>query len=258
MSRRNDDRLAGDPKPEMTKTEARSHDQTTLPPEMASAVNLFAHPMAGIAAMGAIGFGLAGHAMGLWLGAVAGAAEAARKMTAEGAAARAAGAVRKAPKLRLVASSDMPDPTTAAVHALVADAEVAMRDTVEAVTHVMDEIVDEALATPAAAPRKPARVRKTAAGTSAKAVPVATRTVAPSRPAVLERPAQPDDLKAISGIGPKLEKVLNGFGIWTYAQVSALDEAEIAWLDGELGFGGRIGRDDWTGQAGALLGAAGQ
>lgn len=242
----------------MTKTEAKSHDQSTLPPEMASAVNLFAHPMAGMAAMGAIGFGLAGHAMGLWLGAVAGAAEATRKMTAEGGAARPAGSDGKAPKLRLVASSDMPDAATAAVHSIVADAEVAMRDAVDAVTHVMDEIVDEALAKPAAAPRKPASARKRATPSSGKKEAEAPKMTVSGRPAALEKPAQPDDLKAISGVGPKLEKVLNGFGIWTYAQVAALDEAEIAWLDGELGFGGRIGRDDWTGQARALLGAAGQ
>ena len=76
--------------------------------------------------------------------------------------------------------------------------------------------------------------------------------VTPAQPAAIERPAQPDDLKAISGIGPKLEKTLNGLGIWTHAQIAALGAAEIAWLDAKLGFGGRIGRDDWTGQAGRL------
>ena len=76
------------------------------------------------------------------------------------------------------------------------------------------------------------------------------------RPAAIERPEKPDDLKAISGVGPKLEKVLNGLGIWTYAQIAALGEAEIAWLDGHLGFAGRIGRDDWVGQAGRLAAGA--
>ncbi len=68
----------------------------------------------------------------------------------------------------------------------------------------------------------------------------------------MEKPAQPDDLKAIGGIGPKLEKVLNELGIWTYGQVAALQPAELAWLDDHLGFAGRIGRDDWVGQAKAL------
>ena len=44
-----------------------------LPQEMASAVNLFAHPAAGAAAMSALGFGLASHAFGLWAGALSGA-----------------------------------------------------------------------------------------------------------------------------------------------------------------------------------------
>ena len=60
--------------------------------------------------------------------------------------------------------------------------------------------------------------------------------------------------KAISGIGPKLEQVLNGLGIWTYAQIAGWTPAEIAWVDDRLGFTGRIGRDDWIGQAAALGG----
>ena len=74
------------------------------------------------------------------------------------------------------------------------------------------------------------------------------------RPAAIERPEKPDDLKAISGVGPKLEQVLNRLGIWTYPQIAELTDGEIAWLDQELGFSGRIGRDDWTGQARKLAG----
>ncbi len=70
-----------------------------------------------------------------------------------------------------------------------------------------------------------------------------------------DRPGAPDDLKAIGGIGPKLETVLNGLGIWTYAQIAALTEGEVAWLDEQLGFRGRIGRDDWLKQAVALAAA---
>ena len=64
--------------------------------------------------------------------------------------------------------------------------------------------------------------------------------------------ARADDLKVISGIGPKLEQVLNARGISSYAQVAVLNAAEIAKLDDELGFGGRILRDDWVGQAKSL------
>ncbi|MET3660717.1 NADH-quinone oxidoreductase subunit E [Aquamicrobium ahrensii] len=72
------------------------------------------------------------------------------------------------------------------------------------------------------------------------------------QPQAMNKPAAPDDLKAISGIGPKLEAVLNGYGVWTWRQIAAWTDAEIAWVDDTLGFRGRIRRDDWVGQAAAL------
>ena len=64
-----------------------------------------------------------------------------------------------------------------------------------------------------------------------------------------------DDLKRISGIGPKLEQVLNAKGIRGFADIAGWSEADIVRFDDELGFGGRIKRDDWVGQAKALKGA---
>jgi len=69
------------------------------------------------------------------------------------------------------------------------------------------------------------------------------------KPTAIARPEHPDDLKAITGIGPKLEKVLNDLGVWTYAQIAAWQRDEIAWIDDTLGFRGRIGRDGWLAQA---------
>ncbi|SUU89342.1 NADH dehydrogenase subunit E [Aminobacter aminovorans] len=74
------------------------------------------------------------------------------------------------------------------------------------------------------------------------------------QPASIERPETPDDLKAISRIGPKLEQVLNDLGIWTYGQIAGWTAEEVAWADDYLGFKGRIGRDDWIGQAAMLAG----
>ena len=73
-----------------------------------------------------------------------------------------------------------------------------------------------------------------------------------NRPAAVERPAQPDDLKMISGVGPKIEGILNSLGIYTYAQVASWEKAERAWVDGYLNFKGRIEREDWVKQAKAL------
>lgn len=61
-----------------------------------------------------------------------------------------------------------------------------------------------------------------------------------------------DDLKRIGGVGPVLEKKLNGFGIYHYAQIASLTEADIAKIDAHLNFKGRIQRDNWIAQAKAL------
>ncbi|MBB4236515.1 5' DNA nuclease [Rhizobium esperanzae] len=78
------------------------------------------------------------------------------------------------------------------------------------------------------------------------------------QPAVKAKPVartrKTDDLKLIAGIGPKLEQVLNGKGIRSFAEIAAWSDEEIVKLDAELGFNGRIGRDDWTGQAKVLAG----
>ena len=72
------------------------------------------------------------------------------------------------------------------------------------------------------------------------------------RPTEIEKPQTPDDLKLISGVGPKLEQVLNGLGVWTFAQIAAWQPEEVAWVDDYLQFTGRIDRDDWIAQAGQL------
>jgi molybdopterin-containing oxidoreductase family membrane subunit len=64
----------------------------------------------------------------------------------------------------------------------------------------------------------------------------------------------PDDLKKISGVGPKMEEVLNSIGIYTFAQVSRMTKTEYDLLDSITGsFPGRAERDDWSGQAKKLI-----
>jgi predicted flap endonuclease-1-like 5' DNA nuclease len=69
------------------------------------------------------------------------------------------------------------------------------------------------------------------------------------------RDGRADDLRRIRGIGPKNEGVLNTLGIYHYEQIATLTPAQVTWLDNYLRVFGRIGREDWVGQAGALLGA---
>jgi NADH-quinone oxidoreductase subunit E len=72
------------------------------------------------------------------------------------------------------------------------------------------------------------------------------------RPAGIEKPETPDDLKMISGVGPKIEGTLNSLGIYTFAQIAAWQKPERDWVDGYLNFKGRIDRDDWVRQAEVL------
>jgi len=63
------------------------------------------------------------------------------------------------------------------------------------------------------------------------------------------RAGGPDDLKEISGVGPKIEAQLHKLGIYHFDQIASWSEAEIDWVDSYLRFKGRIGREDWIAQA---------
>jgi len=63
-----------------------------------------------------------------------------------------------------------------------------------------------------------------------------------------------DDLKRISGIGPKLESRLHRLGYRTYGQIAAWSQEDIDRVEHHLPeFPDRIRRDDWVGQARSLL-----
>lgn len=73
-----------------------------------------------------------------------------------------------------------------------------------------------------------------------------------NRPMAMKKPSKVDDLKLISGVGPKLEGVLHGLGIYKFEQIAKWKKAERDWVDGYLKFKGRIERDEWVKQAKAL------
>lgn len=72
------------------------------------------------------------------------------------------------------------------------------------------------------------------------------------RPSGIKRPAQPDDLQLIAGVGPKSEEILHSLGIYTYLQIAAWSPQEQAWVDHHLRFSGRIDREEWVKQAEVL------
>jgi NADH-quinone oxidoreductase subunit E len=215
---------------DMSPFEKMNQDLTRMmPKEMAGAVNLLAHPVAGAAAMSALGIGLANHAFGVWMGALSGAAEASQRLfqpifddfdvTTE----RSSRTTKSASKAR------------AATKTLIAEAQSFARE----MTDIAAKDADIAEA-------------RSATGSS----PTALMPEDFRQPKAMDRPAMPADLKAISGVGPKLEKVLNGLGIWTFDQIAGWTPEEVAWVDDYLSFSGRIGRDDWTRQATARALAA--
>jgi large subunit ribosomal protein L21 len=89
-----------------------------------------------------------------------------------------------------------------------------------------------AAAAPAKAAKKAAPAKSEAA--KAEAAPAASGT---------------DDLKKLSGVGPALEKKLHEAGVTTFAQIAAWTEADVAAIDEQLSFKGRIEREGWIDQA---------
>ena len=62
--------------------------------------------------------------------------------------------------------------------------------------------------------------------------------------------APTDDLTAIKGIGPVLQKKLNEHGIHRFSQIAALSDKDIEGLEQTIiRFSGRISRENWIGQA---------
>lgn len=63
-------------------------------------------------------------------------------------------------------------------------------------------------------------------------------------------PVLMDDLRAVRGIGPSMERMLHGFGIVSFRQLALLDGTELEQVRDELrDFRSRIEREDWIGQA---------
>jgi len=88
--------------------------------------------------------------------------------------------------------------------------------------------------------QKPARVRP------------APRKVTREEPRILKAAlyGKKDDLKLISGVGPKLERLLNHNGVFYFWQVASWNSQDINIIDDRLdAFKGRINRDDWVNQA---------
>lgn len=220
------DALPGGRLPEADEVENLKRQVSALmPKEFGDAARLMAQPIAGAAALSALGLGMATQAFGLWLTAVSSAMQAGHEIAHAG---------RDSASNRAPVREPGKDAKAAAA-SVVSEASTAADTGAKVVTFVS----------------KAERAAKVAKAPRRKAVSVAA-PASVAKPAAAPLSDIADDLKAIGGIGPKLEAVLNGFGIRTYAQIAALTDEEIGRIEGDLGFKGRIGRDDWIGQAKAL------
>ena len=109
-------------------------------------------------------------------------------------------------------------------------------------------------AAPAEKPAKKAAPKKEApkAEAAKEEAPAADApAVEATRPSNLLDAAQgePDDLTRIKGVGPGLLKKLNDNGVYHFWQIKEWGPAEIAFMDDQLSFKGRIERDEWIAQA---------
>ncbi|MCF6273517.1 MAG: 50S ribosomal protein L21 [Rhodobacteraceae bacterium] len=107
----------------------------------------------------------------------------------------------------------------------------------------------------AATPKKKVAASKKAAPKAAAKAEEGKVGAAPAN--LLKGPkGEADDLKKISGVGPKLLGTLNDAGVYHFWQIAEWGPAEIEYMDDKLSFKGRIERDDWIKQAADFAEAA--
>lgn len=130
----------------------------------------------------------------------------------------------------------------------------------EDMEHAVEQAQDIVRANPLCAPliptaKKPSKqipVAKKAKAENPETKPETTKPSEPAKLHVVENPVAEtavDNLKQISGIGPKLEQVLNKNGVTSFAQIAEWGEGDIKKFDKMFALTGRIERDDWIGQA---------
>lgn len=226
---------------------------------------LMVHPLAASAALTALGVAAAGQVMGMMMGSIEGAIDASSRLgvvpagfamgeltapvpKSEAKRVSPATARKAAPVLRTVPKADVSTPVAKATATVSKGGAKKPADAVSGLKAVADAAADAVME----AESKPAP-KEVAAPEEPKGALAPEEFV---RPDEMAKPERPDDLKRISGIGPKLEEVLNRLGIWTFAQIAVLKPAEVAWLDDYLQFKGRIERDAWQEQAAKLAPAA--
>jgi predicted flap endonuclease-1-like 5' DNA nuclease len=178
---------------------------------------------------------------GLWMGAPQASAAAFQALTGGVIAAPAKKATPKAAPKPTQAKATVIKPAGVKTAVVTASPKVAAKPAAKAVAKPTVKAAAKSTTRKAAAPKTTLAVTATP-----KAAPKVD-----DRPAGLDGPkaGKADDLKRISGVGPKLESVLNDLGIYHFDQIAAWTKKESDWVDTYLRFKGRIARDGWIAQA---------
>ena len=109
----------------------------------------------------------------------------------------------------------------------------------------------EPVSEPVAVP-SPTPVAEASKQATPKPKPTSKPVSKPKPKAATKQPAD-DDLLVIKGLGPKAADALKAGGVTSYAAIASWSDADIAIWDETLNARGRIGRDDWVGQAKKLV-----
>jgi predicted flap endonuclease-1-like 5' DNA nuclease len=144
-----------------------------------------------------------------------------------------------------------PEPETVVLEEAVVEADV------DGGTVVIEEVVVAAALTPPVAdlpvPEPVGIDEPTAVIPIPPAAPPRMPSAAFREARTMEVPAVTDDLRAVRGIGPSMERMLHSLGIVSFRQLALLDGSDLQRVRDELrDFRTRIEREDWVGQARAL------
>ena len=115
---------------------------------------------------------------------------------------------------------------------------------------------DVKVATGAALARREAHGSVANGAAKAEAGDAAPAPVRPSNLLDAPRDGKADDLKLIDGVGPAIEELLHKNGVYHFDQIAAWNARQIAFIEDQIDFKGRITREKWKHQAKKL--AAGQ
>ncbi len=156
-----------------------------------------------------------------------------------------------------IAKAPQSDPKTAAMPEAVSPAVDVAVEPKPGAAQVADKTGATVQEAPAMSKGKPV-----ADGNAPEATPLATPEAkapaefAQNQPVGLSeaRGGVADNLQKIEGIGPALEKLCHGLGVFHFDQIANWSADEIAWMDANLkGFKGRVSRDKWVVQAKLIL-----